>query len=243
MIIAQATDIHAGINNDNLARFEKVVAWLSELMPDYLVISGDLVDDGWLEGYTRIGEMLRGLRFRALVIPGNADHKNAMRFALPDFLAGDTAGPLHFWEYGENVLLLGLDVTIDGAAYGDVTAHLPWLRQKLEEFPTATTLLFTHHHIFASGISPIDSSMCRGVDQLAELLAPHGHRITVASGHVHRAISSVLGTSSSHVCGSICPANPLLLRDRQIPRVTDPPGLMVHNIVDRRVVSHHVSVS
>lgn len=242
MIIAQATDIHAGIDNDNLARFEKAVAWLSELVPDYLVISGDLVDDGWLEGYTQIGEVLSGLRFRTLVMPGNADDKNAMRFALRDFLGGDTAGPLHFWEHRKNVLLLGLDVTIDGAAYGDITAHLAWLRRKLEEFPTATTMLFTHHHIFPSGISPIDKLMCRGVDQLTELLAQHGHRITIASGHVHRAISSVLATSPSHICGSICPANPLLLRDQQIPRVTDPPGLMVHNVMDRRVVSHHVSV-
>jgi len=176
MIVAQATDIHAGIDNDNFLRFEKAVAWLGELRPDYVVISGDLVDDGWIEGHNRLGKMLKLLPFRTFVIPGNSDDKNAMRSALPGFIGSNVAGPLHFTEYCDDVLLLGLDATVDGAAYGDVTDHLPWLRRKLEAFPIGTAMLFIHHHIFPSGIRLIDEVMCRGIDELAELLELHGHR-------------------------------------------------------------------
>lgn len=54
MIIAQVTDIHAAQDNDNLSRFERALAWLDLIEPDALVLTGDLIDDDWRDGYTAI---------------------------------------------------------------------------------------------------------------------------------------------------------------------------------------------
>ncbi|NTJ51402.1 metallophosphoesterase [Agrobacterium rhizogenes] len=242
MIVAQATDIHAQIDNNNLSRFEKSIAWLAELKPDCLVVSGDLVDDGWAEGYSRLGDILRSLPCRSLVLPGNSDDKSVMRSILKDFVGGASPGQLHFAERFDSMLLLGLDSTVDGASYGDIGDHLPWLQKKLDEARDSTAMLFLHHHVVPSGIEPIDELMCRGKEALAELLAQNPHLLAVSAGHVHRPISGTIAGRPGHVCGSTCPANPLFVSENQCPPVTDPSALMVHMIASGTVISHHVSV-
>ncbi|WP_337587010.1 metallophosphoesterase family protein [[Erwinia] mediterraneensis] len=59
MLIAQISDIHASSDNDNLARFERALEWLAQVNPDALVVTGDLIDDGWHEGDKHIAAQLR----------------------------------------------------------------------------------------------------------------------------------------------------------------------------------------
>jgi len=51
MIIAQISDIHASPDNDNLSQLERALAWLDIIEPDALVVTGDLIDNDWFEGY------------------------------------------------------------------------------------------------------------------------------------------------------------------------------------------------
>lgn len=76
MLIAQVSDIHAAPDNDHLARFDRVLGWLAQLQPDVLVLSGDLTDDGWLEGYQQIAARLRQQRYPSIILPGNSDHRH-----------------------------------------------------------------------------------------------------------------------------------------------------------------------
>ncbi len=163
MLIAQLTDIHAGTNNDNLARLRRVINWLKPLRPDLLMVTGDVIDDGWLA--------------------------DALESA---------SGP---------------------------------------------ALVFMHHHLFASGIAPIDAAICQGVDGLKRVVADSRRApIALCSGHVHRSMSSMVAGIPAHICGSICPANPLLLADDRIGPVIDAPALMIHHLRQGMLVSHHVTV-
>ncbi|MHC2298668.1 hypothetical protein [Rhizobium mongolense] len=68
--------------------------------------------------------------------------------------------------------------------------------------------------------------MCRGADALGDLLSSGIRRaIAICSGHVHRPMSSLIAGIPAYICGSICPANPLLLDPTREPPVTDPPAL------------------
>lgn len=58
MLIAQISDIHASFENDHLQRFEQVLRWLANLHPDIVVLTGDLTEGGWREGYKEIAERL-----------------------------------------------------------------------------------------------------------------------------------------------------------------------------------------
>ncbi|WP_455874941.1 phosphodiesterase [Rhizobium yanglingense] len=242
MLIAQISDIHASPGNDGLARLKRAISWLATMQPAIVVVSGDLVNGGWREGYRQIIAALQSLACRTLILPGNVDDRTAMREAMPEAGHWGDDEKMHFAEPHGDALIVGLDTCVDGHAHGDVTEHLPWLRQTLASGPSGIPLLFTHHHVFHTGISPLDDVMCRGADALGDLLSSGIRRpIAICSGHVHRPMSSLIAGIPAYICGSICPANPLLLDPTHEPPVTDPPALMIHDLRNGRLVSNHVS--
>lgn len=63
MLVAQISDIHAGPDLSSLQALERAIGWLKMFRPDVLVVTGDLVDDGWRQGYRLVAESLRSLDF------------------------------------------------------------------------------------------------------------------------------------------------------------------------------------
>lgn len=166
-----------------------------------------------------------------------------MRAAMPDVDYWHHGAPMHFAEPCGEALIIGLDVCVDGQAYGDVTAHLPWLESTQVANQQKTALLFMHHHIFQSGISVLDDAMCNGVDALETLLQRSMHPpVAICGGHVHRPMAGMVGGVPAYICGSICPANPLALDPSRMPEVYDGPSLMVHDLKSGRLVSSDVAV-
>ncbi|MDR6902555.1 phosphodiesterase [Rhizobium miluonense] len=243
MLIAQISDIHASPTNDSIARLDRVMSWLAVLQPDLLVVSGDLIDGNWPEGYGLISASLHRLACRSLILPGNSDDRAVMRAIMPQAEHWHDRSAMHFIEPYGGALMIGLDTCVDGEAYGDVTQHLSWLRQALAGSSDSTSLLFTHHHVFPCGISVLDAVMCKGTRALADLLAS-GIKppAAICSGHVHRSMSSLFAGIPAHICGSVCPANPLMLDASRTPPAMDPPALMIHDLRHAHLVSGHVSV-
>jgi len=97
MIVAQVSDIHAAPCYDNMPRFDRALSWLAVLEPDALVVSGDLIDNGWIDGYADIAARFAALRCPVLLLPGNSDDRRAMRAAFatrPGAVANSDA--MHF---------------------------------------------------------------------------------------------------------------------------------------------------
>lgn len=242
MRIAQITDIHATPDNGNLARLRRATAWLAALAPDLLVVTGDLVDDGWHEGYKAVEAELLRARCRTLLLPGNADDREAMRRGFQETMRWPHAGALHFSEVINGLPVIGVDTTLPGETRGDIAPHLGWLAGRLAEC-TQPALIFTHHHLFRCGIAPIDNVMCAGEQAFWKVIAqnpvaPHA----VCSGHVHRSMSAVVSGVPTYICGSVCPANPLLLDENRMPPVTDPAALMVYDLRNGCLVASQVGV-
>ncbi|EOC0419192.1 metallophosphoesterase [Cronobacter malonaticus] len=241
MIIAQLSDIHAAPDNDHLARFDNALAWLKPFEPDVLVISGDLIDDGWREGYAAIAARLETLPCRTMILPGNADDRAAMRAVWPSLAQ---QGPLHAVVDTPALRVIGLDSTVEGSTAGSVGAHLDWLARQLDEAGGRQTLLFLHHHVFVSGIPSMDAAACRDAQALGALLLHHPAKpLAIATGHVHRPAAGMLAGIPAYICGSVCPANPLWLGGAHVPEVCDPPALMVHHFENGMLASHFIAVS
>ncbi|MBB4228068.1 metallophosphoesterase [Rhizobium mongolense] len=152
MLIAQISDIHASPGNDGLVRLMRAISWLATMQPAIVVVSGDLVNGGWREGYRQIIAALQSLACRTLILPGNVDDRTIMREAIPEASHWGDDEKMHFAEPRGDALIVGLDTCVDGHAHGDVTDHLAWLRQTLASGPSRIPLLFTHHHVFLTGI-------------------------------------------------------------------------------------------
>jgi 3',5'-cyclic AMP phosphodiesterase CpdA len=243
MLIAQMSDIHASAENDNLARLGRAISWLASIQPDVVVLTGDLVEGNWPEGYKLITAALQRLKCRSLILPGNSDERATMREAMPEVNYWVNKPEMHFAEPHGEALIIGLDVCVDGKTYGDVAGSLQWLQRTLAGDLPGFPLLFTHHHVFRCGIAPIDDVMCRGANALGGILSSSGRPpVAICSGHVHRGMSSLLAKIPAHICGSICPANPLLLDPSRQPPATDPPALLIHDLRNGQLVSSHISV-
>lgn len=67
MLIAQFSDIHAAADNDNLSRLDRALAWLDRIAPDALVLTGDLIDNGEIEGYSAIAARLATRPYPAFI--------------------------------------------------------------------------------------------------------------------------------------------------------------------------------
>lgn len=245
MLIAQVSDIHASPDNDHLARFDRVLTWLAELQPDVLVLSGDLTDEGWHEGYTEIAARLRQQIYPSLIVPGNSDDRLLMRSVWGEGSWTNDAcnGALHALYQADGLRLIGLDSTVEGEGHGSVTAHLDWLDNAINSTEASQSILFLHHHVFASGIPTLDQTMCRGLEQMEALIGRSTNRpLAVASGHVHRPVAGIFAGIPAHICASVCPANPVWFGTDNIPPAEDAPGLLIHRYVSGVLTSHHVRV-
>lgn len=244
MIVAQASDIHAAPDNDNLTRFDRALSWLTALELDALVLSGDLIDDGWVQGYEEIAVRLRGLRCPVLLLPGNSDDRNAMWEAFPERVGAvaDHAA-MHFVAQIGDLRLIGIDTCLSDTSAGNVGEHVSWLEAALMQAGTDASLVFAHHHLVGSGIEPMDASMALGVPLLRDMLRRCARRpLAFSTGHVHRAMTGMLAGVPVHVCGSICPANPLWFGGPVVPGAHEGPMVMIHRLADGGLVSSHVAV-
>ncbi len=246
MIIAQVSDIHAAPDNGNLSRLDRALAWIDLIEPDALVLTGDLIDNDWFDGYETIATRLDKRPYPAFILPGNSDNCALMRSILGCSYwngNGDRSGALHFVADINDIRLIGLDSTVAGASAGKVIEHLPWLEETLSAEGPATSMLFLHHHVFQSGILPMDQIMCRESVKFGELLRKNPRRpIAIATGHVHRPVAGILAGIPAYICGSICPANPMWFGAAAVPPANDPPSLMIHRFINGSMVSHHISV-
>src|ERR1700757_4252736 len=93
VLIAQISDLHikplgalAYGRVDTAKALERCVAALNafEPAPDFVVISGDLVDTPAAEEYEYLKSLLAPLKVRFAGIPGNHDGRELMRAAFPD---------------------------------------------------------------------------------------------------------------------------------------------------------------
>ena len=246
MLIAQITDIHAASDNDHLNRFERVLSWLRPLQPDILVLTGDLTDGDWPEGYAQIAAMLNAQSYPALVLPGNTDNRDLMRhvWGKVHWVQDAAEDAMHFIHYAHDMNLIGLDTSVSEESYGDVTGHLEWLEKKLAEAGEAPAMLFLHHHAFTSGIPTLDETMCRGLSRLETVIRRSPTRLlAIASGHVHRPVVGTFAGIPASICGSVCPANPLWLGAYTVPAAHEPPMLMLHRYECKTLSSHHVCVA
>lgn len=210
--IAQISDLHIKPRGrlafgrvDTAKALERCVAALNafEPAPDFVVISGDLVDTPLAEEYDHLKQLLRGLELPFAAVPGNHDSREIMRAAFAPSCYAFASGALNQRiEVGSLDLLL-LDSNVPGKPYGELdAATLQWLEAELSSSYDRPALLFLHHPPFLAGIWHMDRQNLVNASDLARIVARHPRVRLVATGHIHR---SILTMFAGRTC-TICPA-------------------------------------
>ena len=211
-LIAQISDLHikppgalAYGRVDTAKALERCVAALGafEPAPDFVVISGDLVDTPSVEEYDYLKQLLAPLRLPFAGIPGNHDSREWMREAFPSAPYVHATGPLDQKIEVNGLDLLLLDSSVAGKPHGMLEAStLQWLDAALAAAVDRPALLFLHHPPFKGGIWHMDRQDLFNADELAAIVKRHPRARLIACGHVHRAML----TTFAGIAVTICPA-------------------------------------
>ena len=257
MLIAQITDIHIGFDKSkaggnpeehNMLRLRAVLDKLvnGPNVPDLLLLSGDLTEDGAAQDYARLAEAVAVCPFPVWPMTGNHDSRAALRAAF----AQTPGSPEDFVHYVLDhgalriVVLDTLEIGRHGGGFCEARAR--WLDETLATAPDKPTLVALHHPPFPAGIPWMDTDPREPwVARLAGALSGHGQVKGLIAGHLHRTILSNWDGLPVVVCPSVAPAVGLDLTpidaDRPDDRtlITDePPGYCLHLWNGTDVVTH-----
>jgi Icc protein len=197
MLLAQISDLHVTAKGKRLfdridtpAFLARAVAHLNALdpRPDFVWITGDLVDQGSPAEYAHLREILGKLSIPWALMPGNHDDRASLRQAFADqpYLPRDG----EFLQYALDDLplrLLALDTLIPGESGGRLCpARLDWLADRLDEHPDRPTVIAMHHPPFLTGLAEMDTINCDNSAALGAIVAEHPQIERIVCGHVHR---------------------------------------------------------
>jgi len=171
---------------------------------DYLILTGDLAEDGELETYSMLREELGDWLERCRIIPGNHDHPANLRKAFPDLFSRDS-GALTFALPTVGWKIIGLDSHLPGETKGRIDAdQLQWLRNELRMDPSTRTLLFVHHPPVAINVDWLDKIRLDGASDLVNLIEASPQIKVICAGHVHQEFVGQIGAAAMYTTPSTC---------------------------------------
>lgn len=255
--IAQISDLHikapgrlAYRRVDTAAALERCVAALNQLdpKPDFVVISGDLVDTPTPEEYLHLKRMLAELKLPFSAVPGNHDSRDMMRAAFPDRPYAFSSGPLNHSIELDRLDLLLLDSSVPGQPHGVLDeSTIDWVDKTLSTSSERPALLFLHHPPFVTGIWHMDRQNLLNAAELAPIVKRHPRVQLIASGHVHRSTLTMFGGVVSTICPAPNHAVDLDLAELRAPSFkVEPPAFHLHAWFPGdgfgAVVTHHIPI-
>ncbi len=195
--IAQITDPHIGTSSHsqrNADRLRAVIAAIVEQAPNLTLVTGDLTEDGAMEDYRHLRELLAPLGPNVALTFGNHDDRTAFFAAFPEaprWVEDGVEHGCHATQAGDLRIVL-LDTLEPGRHSSGLDARrLAWLDAMLAEAPERPTLIALHHPPVRTGVPWIDSNAegpwSRELRRVAER---HAQVVGFVAGHVHQPIAT-----------------------------------------------------
>jgi 3',5'-cyclic AMP phosphodiesterase CpdA len=240
MLLAQISDTHVVSAGrflfgriDTAGHLAAAVRHLNGLRPrpDFVVVSGDLVDRGAPEEYANFRRIISALEIPFSLMPGNHDDRAPLRAAFADHGYWPADGTfLHYAIEHLPLRLICLDTLVPGESGGMMCSErLAWLAARLDEAPGRPTVIAMHHPPFATGLAGMDAAGCANGAALGALVARHPQVERIVCGHVHRSMSIRWhGTLVTTVPSTAHQVALDLAESAPVSWVTEPPACHLH---------------
>jgi len=148
---------------------------------DFYLCTGDLSQDGTVESYQYLKDLLDQDGKEQYWIPGNHDHREHMLRVVSEdkeMLPVIKKGP---WQ------IILLDSQVPGSVGGNFAqSQLDLLQHALEADTTSHTLITMHHHPRPMGCKWLDTQQIRNSQAFLDLIAQYKNVRVVLWGHVHQ---------------------------------------------------------
>lgn len=159
----------------------------SDFNYQFVLATGDLVQDSSEQGYRRFCESINRLKRTVFWIPGNHDFQPKMFEILNQ--SNGNINPAKRILAGKFWQILMLDSQVFGVPYGQLGQYqLDWLQAKLQEHPERYSLIVLHHHILSTHSVWLDQHNLRNAHELAYVLSAFPNVKGIMYGHIHQQV-------------------------------------------------------
>jgi Icc protein len=194
--IAQITDFHlfstpkqSLLGMETRQSFEKTCQKIQqEKTPtDFLLATGDLVQDASKQAYHYLSDYLKTLLFPSFWLAGNHDKKSYMN----EYLVGQNVSSnkhilTPYWQ------IILLDSSLPNEVYGCLLPEqLRFLNQCLIDYPEKHTLIALHHHPITIGSQWLDTIGLKNKDTFQKMIFKYSSVKGVLWGHTHQAFQEI----------------------------------------------------
>lgn len=243
MLLAQVTDTHITRDGRQAGYLREAIAWINAMrpLPDAVLVSGDTVDDGRLDQYTALRDLLAGCEPPVYVVPGNHDARQALCAVLPAaYFPGVEDTRFAFSVDAGAIRLIGLDTSEQRRPGGILRpAALDWLDACLRAAPAQPTLIFMHHPPFRTGVNAADMFGFRGLRRFREIVGGCPAVRRIIAGHIHCERQARIGSALASTSISSIPQRvpELFEPGRMLGFRPEPAGFATHEWRDGTFVS------
>lgn len=193
MKLIQITDCHIKKDNDALIYDVNPRNKLIKIVEDIklknndanvILLTGDISDDGSVESYEFVSDLLSSLSKEIYFINGNHDCKKNMWSV---FSKNNYFTPLREMFY-DNWFFIGIDSTIKGKDYGfvpEIELHKLKISLTKAQKDNKNIVVVTHHHPILVNTPLIDDCPLNNGLDVIKILKEFDHVKLVITGHVH----------------------------------------------------------
>lgn len=179
---------------DTLERLNQAVAFVNERHgdADFVVLAGDLADQGEADAYHRLQAAIGDLTPRAYLTLGNHDHRPTFLEIFGADLADETGNVNHVIDQnGVRVIVLDSSDPSERGAGVLEDVQLAWLQDRLDEAHDRPVIIVLHHNIAPFHVQT-DFIILKDHAAFAEVVRSHPNVQQVVSGHVHMTTSGMI---------------------------------------------------
>ncbi|MBA4460777.1 MAG: metallophosphoesterase, partial [Nitrosopumilaceae archaeon] len=130
MIIVQISDLHVG-SQFLPEKFETLVSEVNQLHPDYIVVTGDLTNEGLMKEYEQCKNLLTQFNAKKIVsISGNHDYRNTGYLLFKKYFPFETVN-----ELNDKVVLITVGTARPDRNEGEVGYRQNlWLERTMKKY-------------------------------------------------------------------------------------------------------------
>jgi Icc protein len=159
---------------------------------DFIVITGDISDDGSIDSYKYVANLLKKINKKIYFINGNHDLKKNL---ISEFSKFNLFLKIEETLIG-NWLFIGLDTCVEGKDFGllskDEIQRLNFLVNKAKRLGN-NCIIFIHHHPILVGTPLIDDCPLINNKEFISIVEKNSHIKLIMTGHVHNDYSIKIG--------------------------------------------------
>jgi len=207
MKIIQLTDLHVCSTPDDssLDRHDRLKRCIRSINShhsdaDLCIITGDLADDGSMESYAVLKELLSELVIPVQLTIGNHDLRKNFQDSFPGIPRDEDGFTQFVIDAGDSRILV-LDTVIEGKIYGWLCEkRLRWLGRELSNAGDRNVYIFMHHPAFPIGLRHHEKIALVQSDEFINICTKHNNVKRIFAGHVH----AEANVRSANLYMSIC---------------------------------------